>query len=147
MGSWERLRNKRQSLIRQQHRDDGADVRREFLPDTHHRQGPVERNVPFAGNIVPTNRLSPIALALQQYYVKPTNPNAITQNFTTIFPAKLTSDRTVDRVDQNIGDRVTVVLPLPAAESENRQRQRHPIQRGRDSVESPIISRAAIHIR
>ena len=38
--------------------------------------------------------------------MKPSNPNAITQNFTTIFPAKLTSDQTVDRVDQNIGYKV-----------------------------------------
>ena len=31
---------------------------------------PLNGGVPFGGNIVPTNRLSPIALALQQYYVK-----------------------------------------------------------------------------
>jgi hypothetical protein len=66
---------------------------------------PLNNNTPFAGNIVPTNRLSPIALSLQQYYVKPSNPNAITQNFTTIFPAKITSDATVDRIDQNIGSK------------------------------------------
>src|SRR5437763_2125260 len=103
MGSWERLRNKRQSLSA------NNTVMTEQMFGGNFSQTPVivkdplNNNTPFAGNIVPTNRLSPIALSLQQYYVKPSNPNAITQNFTTIFPAKLTSDQTVDRVDQNIG--------------------------------------------
>ena len=64
---------------------------------------PLNANTPFPGNIVPKDRLSPIALSLQQYYVKPSDPSKITQNFTTIFPATLTSDGTVDRVDQNVG--------------------------------------------
>ena len=92
MGSWERLRNKRQSLSANNTVMTEQMFAREFFPDAYHRERSLNNNTPFAGNIVPTNRLSPIALALQQYYVKPSNPNAITQNFTTIFPATLTSD-------------------------------------------------------
>src|SRR5258706_7562640 len=103
MGSWERLRNKRQSLSA------NNTVMTELMFAGNFSQTPVvvkdpnNSGAPFPGNIVPKERLSPIAIALQQYYVKPSNPNAITQNFTTVFPAKLTSDQTVDRVDQNIG--------------------------------------------
>ena len=106
MGSWERLRNQRQSLSANNTVMTEQMFAGNFSQTTTVVKDPLNNNTPFAGNIVPTNRLSPIAVALQQYYVKPTNPNAITQNFTTVFPAKLTSDGTVDRVDQNIGERV-----------------------------------------
>jgi hypothetical protein len=103
MGSWERLRNKRQSLSANNTVMTEQMFAGNFSQTPVVVKDPLNNGTPFAGNIVPTNRLSPIALALQQYYVKPSNPNAITQNFTTVFPAKLTSDGTVDRVDQNIG--------------------------------------------
>jgi len=105
MGSYERLRNKRQSLSA------NNTVMTEQMFGGNFSQTPVvvkdptNNNAPFPGNIVPKERLSPIAIALQQYYVKPSNPNAITQNFTTVFPANLNSDQTVDRVDQNVGSR------------------------------------------
>ncbi|MBZ5618675.1 MAG: TonB-dependent receptor [Acidobacteriia bacterium] len=103
MGSWERLRNKRQSLSA----NNTVMTEQMFAGDFSQTpivvKDPLNNGAPFPGNIVPTNRLSPIALALQQYYVKPTSPNLITQNFTAIFPAQITSDQTVDRVDQNIG--------------------------------------------
>lgn len=108
MGSWERLRNKRQSLSANNTVMTEQMFAGNFSQTTTVVRDPLNRDAsntaaPFPGNIVPTARLSPIALTLQQYYVKPSNPNAITQNFTTVFPAKLTSDQTVDRVDQNIG--------------------------------------------
>lgn len=103
MGSWERLRNKRQSLSANNTVMTEQMFAGNFSQTTTVVKDPLNNLAPFAGNIVPTNRLSPTALALQQYYVKPSNPNAITQNFTTIFPAKNTSDQTVDRIDQNIG--------------------------------------------
>ena len=105
MGSWERLRNKRQSLSANNTVMTEQMFAGNFSQTPTIVKDPLNNNTPFAGNIVPTNRLSPIALSLQQYYVKPSNPNAITQNFTTIFPAKLTSDATVDRIDQNIGSK------------------------------------------
>ena len=103
MGSWERLRNKRQTLSANNTVMTEQMFAGNFSQTPTIVKDPLNNNTPFAGNLVPSNRLSPIAIALQQFYVKPTNPNAITQNFTTIFPAKLTSDQTVDRVDQNIG--------------------------------------------
>ena len=105
MGSWERLRNKRQSLSANNTVITEQMFGGNFSQTPTIVKDPLNNNAPFAGNIVPTNRLSPIALSLQQYYVKPSNPNAITQNFTTIFPAKITSDATVDRIDQNIGSK------------------------------------------
>jgi hypothetical protein len=105
MGSWERLRNKRQSLSANNTVMTEQMFAGNFSQTPVIVKDPLNNNTPFAGNIVPTNRLSPIALSLQQYYVKPSNPNAITQNFTTIFPAKITSDATVDRIDQNIGSK------------------------------------------
>lgn len=105
MGSWERLRNKRQSLSANNTVMTEQMFAGNFSQTTTVVKDPLNNATPFAGNIVPANRLSPIAVSLQQYYVKPSNPNAITQNFTTIFPAKLTSDQTVDRVDQNIGSK------------------------------------------
>ena len=106
MGSWERLRNQRQTLSANNTVMTEQMFAGNFSQTTTVVKDPQNGNAPFPGNIVPTNRLSPIAIALQQYYVKPTNPNAITQNFTTVFPARLTSDGTVDRVDQNIGEKV-----------------------------------------
>jgi Carboxypeptidase regulatory-like domain/TonB dependent receptor-like, beta-barrel len=106
MGSWERLRNQRQTLSANNTVMTEQMFAGNFSQTTTVVKDPQNTNAPFPGNIMPSNRLSPIAIALQQYYVKPTNPNAITQNFTTVFPAKLTSDGTVDRVDQNIGYKV-----------------------------------------
>jgi hypothetical protein len=103
MGSWERLRNKRQSLSANNTVMTEQMFAGNFSQTPTIVKDPSNGGTPFPGNIVPSNRLSPIALALQQYYVKPSNPNAITQNFTTVFPAKITSDQTVDRIDQNIG--------------------------------------------
>ena len=106
MGSWERLRNQRQSLSANNTVMTEPMFAGNFSQTPTIVKDPSDNGTPFPGNIVPSNRLSPIAIALQQYYVKPSNPNAITQNLTTIFPARLTSDQTVDRADQNIGDRV-----------------------------------------
>src|SRR4051812_17976834 len=103
MGSWERLRNKRQSLSANNTVMTEQMFAGNFSQTPTIVKDPLNGGVPFAGNIVPTNRLSPIAQALQQYYVKPSDPTKITQNFTTIFPATLTSDQTVDRLDQNVG--------------------------------------------
>src|SRR4051794_5186775 len=103
MGSWERLRNKRQSLSANNTVMTEQMFAGNFSQTTTVVKDPTNSLAPFPGNIIPTNRLSPVALSLQQYYVKPTSPNAITQNFTTVFPAKLTSDQTVDRIDQNVG--------------------------------------------
>jgi hypothetical protein len=60
--------------------------------------------VQFPGNIVPTARLSPIVQKLRQYYPTPTL-SRITGNFPTSLANNNTTDQTLDRVDQNAGDK------------------------------------------
>ncbi|MBI1786129.1 MAG: TonB-dependent receptor [Acidobacteria bacterium] len=66
---------------------------------------PANSNQPFPGNIIPTTRLSLVVQKLRQYYPAPTLPG-ITSNFPTSLPNNNTTDQTVDRVDQNVGDKV-----------------------------------------
>ena len=60
---------------------------------------------PFAGNIIPTARISPVALKLQKYYPATTLPG-LTSNYSVPVPLNLRYNQTVDRIDQNIGDKV-----------------------------------------
>ncbi len=105
MGSWERLKNQRQTA------STGNTVITEpffagnFSATPTIVKDPSNSNIQFPGNIVPPSRVSPIATALQQYYVKPSG-NGITQNFNTVYPSLVKSDQTVDRLDQNIGSKV-----------------------------------------
>lgn len=62
-------------------------------------------STPFAGNIIPVSRLSAPALKLQQYYVTPNLPG-LTQNYGTSVANNNNTDQTVDRIDQNLGDKV-----------------------------------------
>src|SRR5579871_2478129 len=66
---------------------------------------PANNNTPFPGNIIPTARLSGPALKLQQYYPTP-NGNGLTQNFGTSIANNNNTDQTVDRIDQNLGDKI-----------------------------------------
>jgi hypothetical protein len=59
----------------------------------------------FAGNIIPASRLSPVAQKLQQYYPVPTGAG-ITSNLAAVLPNNNNTDQTVDRIDQNIGDKI-----------------------------------------
>ncbi len=53
----------------------------------------------FAGNIIPTNRLSPAALNLLALLPQPTNPNATDNNFTISRPGVFNQDQFNTRVD------------------------------------------------
>jgi hypothetical protein len=66
---------------------------------------PANSNQPFPGNIIPTARLSPIVQKLRPYYPTPTLPG-ITSNFPTLLPNNNNTDQTVNRIDQNVGDKV-----------------------------------------
>src|SRR5207248_10439910 len=66
---------------------------------------PANNNQPFPNNIIPTTRLSPIVQKLRQYYPAPAL-SGITNNFPTSLPNNNTTDQTVDRVDQTLGDKV-----------------------------------------
>jgi len=60
---------------------------------------------PFPGNMIPSNRISPIVLKLQQYYPTPNKPG-VTSNYAASLANNNNTDQTVDRIDQNIGDKV-----------------------------------------
>ena len=60
---------------------------------------------PFPGNIIPGSKVSPVVQKLQQYYPQPSGPG-ITNNLAAVTPNNNNTDQTVDRIDQNIGDKV-----------------------------------------
>jgi len=66
---------------------------------------PLNGNTPFPGNIIPTSRLSPVALKLQQYYPATDLPG-FASNYSVPVPTTISTNQTVDRIDQNIGDKV-----------------------------------------
>jgi hypothetical protein len=66
---------------------------------------PLNGNTPFPGNIIPTARISPITLKLQQYYPASNLPG-LTSNFSVPVPNTARYNQTVDRIDQNIGDKI-----------------------------------------
>ncbi len=70
---------------------------------------PLNGNAPFPGNIIPTSRISPVVLKLQQYYPAP-NLSGLASNFSVPVPTTITIDQTVDRIDQNIGDKVRLYV-------------------------------------
>jgi Carboxypeptidase regulatory-like domain len=60
---------------------------------------------PFAGNIIPTARLSPQALNVLKYMPLP-NANGISNNLNASYPNNDSFNQTIDRLDQNIGDKI-----------------------------------------
>lgn len=59
----------------------------------------------YQGNIIPASQLSPVALKLQQYYPTPNLPG-LTQNYAASIANNNNTNQTVDRIDQNVGDKV-----------------------------------------
>jgi hypothetical protein len=70
---------------------------------------PLSGNAPFAGNVIPTSRISPVTLKLQQYYPA-TNLSGLASNYSVPVPTTINTDQTVDRIDQNIGDKVRLYV-------------------------------------
>jgi len=63
--------------------------------------------IPFAGNVIPPNRLSPQAVKSLQYMPLPTNAgtaNAFTNNFIRNAPSNNTTDQYLGRLDQTLGE-------------------------------------------
>ena len=65
---------------------------------------PLNGNTPFPGNIIPASRISPVALKLQAYYPATDLPG-LASNYSVPVPTTIYTNQTVDRVDQNIGDK------------------------------------------
>ena len=70
---------------------------------------PLNSNTPFPGNIIPTARISPIVLKLQQYYPA-TNLPGLASNYSVPVPTNISTDQTVDRIDQNIGNKIRLYV-------------------------------------
>ena len=70
---------------------------------------PFNGGAPFAGNVIPTNRISAIAKKLQQYYPAPTG-GGLANNFLVPVPSRARYNQTLDRIDQNIGNNVRLYV-------------------------------------
>jgi hypothetical protein len=66
---------------------------------------PTNGNTPFPGNIIPPSRISPITLKLQKYYPA-SNLGGLASNFSVPVPTNQAYNQTVDRIDQNIGNKI-----------------------------------------
>ncbi len=64
---------------------------------------------PFPGNIIPSNRLSPVALKLLQYYPAPTGPGTA-NNYQGPSAFSDNVDQFLGRLDQNVGNKVRLSL-------------------------------------
>src|SRR6267378_5215797 len=66
---------------------------------------PLNGNAPFANKMIPQDRISPVVKKLQQYYPAPNLPG-LASNYSVPVPTTITINQTVDRIDQNIGDKI-----------------------------------------
>jgi hypothetical protein len=66
-------------------------------------------NAPFAGNIIPAARISPIATKLQQFFPASNLPG-LSSNFSVPVPTTAKYNQTLDRIDQNIGDKIRLYV-------------------------------------
>ena len=71
-------------------------------------KNPFAGNAPFAGNIIPTSLISPIALKLQQYFPSPNlvGTGGFASDFSVPVLTTVSTNQTLDRIDQNIGDKI-----------------------------------------
>ncbi|HEY6393596.1 MAG TPA: carboxypeptidase-like regulatory domain-containing protein, partial [Bryobacteraceae bacterium] len=70
---------------------------------------PLNGNAPFGGNMIPSTRLSQITAKLQQYYPASNLPG-LSSNYSVPVPTTIGTDQTVDRIDQNIGDKIRLYV-------------------------------------
>jgi hypothetical protein len=70
---------------------------------------PFNGNAPFGGNVIPPSRISPVVLKLQQYYPA-TNLSGLSSNYSVPVPTTINTDQTVDRIDQNIGQKIRLYV-------------------------------------
>jgi Carboxypeptidase regulatory-like domain/TonB dependent receptor len=75
-----------------------------YDPTTQVCNGAICSKQPFAGNILPANRLSSVAKSFQSYLPNPTNSN-FTQNFLGSLPRVITNDNVTAKVDANLSDK------------------------------------------
>lgn len=64
---------------------------------------------PYPNNMIPSNQLSGVSQALLQYYPLPNIPSP-TNNFSGPVASNVSTNQTLERIDQNIGDRVRLFV-------------------------------------
>ena len=71
-------------------------------------KNPFNSNAPFPGNVIPTSLISPITLKLQQYFPSPNllGTGGYASDFSVPVPTTVSTNQTLDRIDQNVGDKV-----------------------------------------
>ena len=72
-------------------------------------KNPFNNNIPFTGNIIPASLISPIVAKLQQYYPA-SNLRGLSSNYSVPVPTTITTNQTVDRIDQTIGSKVRLYV-------------------------------------
>ena len=75
-----------------------------YDPDTMTCAGAICMKQPFPGNIIPANRLSPVAQSFQSYLPDPTN-SSITNNFLGALPRQIKNWNTTNKVDVNLSEK------------------------------------------
>lgn len=69
----------------------------------------ANRATPFAGNIIPASRISPITQKVLKYYPAANLPG-LASNYSVPVPTTITTNQTIDRIDQNIGDKIRLYV-------------------------------------
>lgn len=93
---------------------------------------------PFPGNIIPTNRLDPVALKIMSYFPLPTNPNSIVNNYELRNPFHKIQDLPSVKIDHNISS-TSRLSGYFADEITDKDV-------GQDGFPDPISIRRALHI-
>ena len=64
----------------------------------------ISSRVPFSGNVIPSNRLSPVSKSFQSYLPTPINSN-LQNNYLTGLPVQVNTHNTTDKADINLSDK------------------------------------------
>jgi hypothetical protein len=93
---------------------------------------------PFPNNVIPTNRLDPVALKMLSYFPLPTNPNSIVNNYTLQAPFHKIQDLPSVKIDHDItsGSRISGYFADEITDKDV----------GQDGYPDPISIRRALHI-
>jgi len=72
-----------------------------YDPATYGCVGAICSKQPFAGNLIPANRISAVSKSFQSYMVAPSNPNLL-NNYLSTLPKSLSNKNTTSKADLNL---------------------------------------------
>nr|WP_255550811.1 TonB-dependent receptor [Granulicella sp. dw_53] len=79
------------------------------VPRTVKLMNPFTR-LPYAGNIIPIDQISPQAQRVFQYLSLPTQTGKIANNFNANVPSTINMNQSVDRIDHNFGEKIRIFV-------------------------------------